>query len=100
MLALLPHPPGIVTHHCPSTKTWQSGCVRPLGDGGTWFLRVQDQVHLSAEVARDSGHVRILTGRWNDDGTKEVLIGAQGRDDLHAMDRLDSYCKHVMKDRT
>lgn len=98
-LALLPTPPGIVRHNCPSTKTWQSGCIRPLEEGGTWFLSIRDQVHLSAEVTRGTGAVRILTGRWNDDGTKEVLIEARGRDDLHATERMDSYCKHVMKDR-
>lgn len=98
-LAIFPGPPWIARHNCPLTKTWQSGCIRPLEAGGTWFLGIRDQVHLSAEVTRGTGTVRILTGRWNTDGTKEVLIEARGRDDLHAIERMDSYCKNVMKDR-
>jgi hypothetical protein len=93
----LPH--GYEHHHCQTTKTYQSGCVRPLEQGGTWFLGIRDQIHLTADSVRGTGHVRILTGRWNENGSIEVLMGAYGKSDLDAMSRLDGYARHVMQDR-
>lgn len=98
-LALFPCAPWIVRHCCPATKTWQSGCVRPLEEGGTWFLGIKDQVHLTAEIVVGSGCVEILTGRWERAGIREVLVKIYRGNDLAAFDALDRYCAGVEQDR-
>lgn len=54
---------------------------------------------LHAELVIGSGHVRILTGRTEPDGSPEVLIGAHGQSDLHAIRRLLAFVDHALTDK-
>ncbi len=81
-LALLRLGPFIERHYCPLTAHAQSEVIRPIEEGGTWFLGMADQVHLHAELRQGSRQVRITTGRLEDDGSAEVLIRAVGASDL------------------